>query len=41
MKKLLVLGIIVGVGYFAYKQYLAKQDEADLWSEPTQEPDLR
>ncbi|MDP2287369.1 MAG: DLW-39 family protein [Actinomycetota bacterium] len=36
-----MLGIVVGVAYFAYKQYLANQDEADLWSEPTQEPDLR
>ncbi|MEI7452990.1 MAG: DLW-39 family protein [Actinomycetes bacterium] len=41
MKKLFVLALLAGVGYYAYKQYAANQDDSDLWSEPTQAPDLR
>ncbi|MDD2858955.1 MAG: DLW-39 family protein [Candidatus Nanopelagicales bacterium] len=41
MKKLLVLAVIAGIGFYAYKKYTESQDDADLWSEPSQAPDLR
>ncbi len=41
MKKLLFLAILGGVGYLAYRQYMASQAEQDLWAEATAAPDLR
>ena len=41
MKKLLVLVLLAGVGYFVYRQIMANRAEQDLWSEATEEPDLR
>ena len=41
MKKLLILGIVAGVGYVVYRQLTARKAEQDLWSEATIEPDLR
>jgi hypothetical protein len=36
-----MFAVLAGAGYYAYKQYVANQDDSDLWSEPTQAPDLR
>jgi hypothetical protein len=41
IKKLLVVALIVGVGYVVYRQIAANKAEQDLWSEATNEPDLR
>ncbi len=41
VKKLLILGIVAGVGYVVYRQVMANRAEQDLWSEATAEPDLR
>ena len=41
MKKLLLLVVLAGVGYLAYRQIMANRAEQDLWSEATAEPDLR
>ncbi len=41
VKKLLVLGVIAGIAYAAYRQFSANRAEEDLWSEATTEPDLR
>ena len=41
MKKLLLIVALAGVGYLVYRQFMARQAEQDLWSEATEEPDLR
>jgi hypothetical protein len=41
IKKLLVVALVVGVGYVVYRQFAANKAEQDLWSEATNEPDLR
>jgi uncharacterized iron-regulated membrane protein len=41
MKKLLLLIVLAGVGYLVYRQIMANKAEQDLWSEATEEPDLR
>ncbi|HEY7858674.1 MAG TPA: DLW-39 family protein [Candidatus Nanopelagicales bacterium] len=41
MKKLLLLGLLAGVGYAVYRQLSSSRLEQDLWSEATASPDLR
>ncbi len=41
MKKLLLLGALAAIGYVAYRQISASKAEDDLWTQATQEPDLR
>jgi hypothetical protein len=40
MKKLLLIGLLAGVGYLIYRQRMASKAEDDLWSEATTAPDL-
>lgn len=35
MKKLLVLAVVAGAGYLAYRRYVQDRDERDLWAEVT------
>ncbi|MCL2466687.1 MAG: DLW-39 family protein [Micrococcales bacterium] len=35
MKKLLVLLVLAGIGYVAYRKFVQEQDERDLWAEVT------
>ncbi|MCL2422659.1 MAG: DLW-39 family protein [Micrococcales bacterium] len=35
MKKLLILLVLAGIGYVAYRKFVADQDERDLWAEVT------
>ena len=41
MKKLLLLIALAGIGYVVYRQVMANKAEQDLWSEATNQPDLR
>ena len=35
MKKLLILTVVAGIGYLAYRRFVQDQDERDLWAEVT------
>jgi hypothetical protein len=41
VKKLLLLLLLVAGGLAAYRRVQAGRDEADLWKEATDNPDLR
>jgi len=39
MKKLLVVGLLAGVGYVLYRAYAEERDDRELWTEVTDDVD--